>query len=186
MTFALPRSARSFFVAGLANGWAPACGMSRTAQGRPRPTAGSDHHARTRITAFARATARRHPFWAYKTAHRLLRRAGLGHRPQAHPAPVAGRGPATASLLPQASAGEPPDTERLAATRSSNVWALDFQFDETPDRRLKLANIVDEHTREALAMRVGRLRRRRARRPHRGPRRPTRRTGPPEMDNGPS
>jgi putative transposase len=37
------------------------------------------------------------------------------------------------------------------------VWALDFQFDETADRRrLKLLNIVDEHTREALAMRVGR------------------------------
>jgi putative transposase len=37
------------------------------------------------------------------------------------------------------------------------VWAIDFQFDETSDgRRLKLANIVDEHTREGLAMRVGR------------------------------
>lgn len=35
--------------------------------------------------------------------------------------------------------------------------AIDFQFDETADRRrLKLCNIVDEHTREALAMRVGR------------------------------
>jgi putative transposase len=37
------------------------------------------------------------------------------------------------------------------------VWAIDFQFDETADRRrLKLANIVDEFTREALAIRVGR------------------------------
>jgi len=37
------------------------------------------------------------------------------------------------------------------------VWALDFQFDETADqRRLKLCNMVDEHTRESLAMRVGR------------------------------
>jgi len=41
--------------------------------------------------------------------------------------------------------------------RSARVWALDFQFDETADgRRLKLLNIVDEHTREALAMRVTR------------------------------
>lgn len=39
----------------------------------------------------------------------------------------------------------------------NHVWALDFQFDETADhRRLKLLNIVDEHTREALVMRVGR------------------------------
>lgn len=37
------------------------------------------------------------------------------------------------------------------------MWAIDFQFDETSDcRRLKLCNIVDEFTREALAMRVGR------------------------------
>ena len=37
------------------------------------------------------------------------------------------------------------------------MWAIDFQFDETADRRrLKLCNIVDEFTREALAMDVGR------------------------------
>jgi transposase InsO family protein len=36
-------------------------------------------------------------------------------------------------------------------------WALDFIFDETADRRrLKLCNIVDEYTREALAIRVDR------------------------------
>jgi len=47
--------------------------------------------------------------------------------------------------------------ERLRAAQPNQVWAIDFQFDETSDgRRLKLANIVDEHTREALAMRVGR------------------------------
>lgn len=37
------------------------------------------------------------------------------------------------------------------------MWALDFQFDETTDRRrLKSLHVVDEHTRGALAMRVGR------------------------------
>ncbi len=47
--------------------------------------------------------------------------------------------------------------ELLRATRPNQVWAIDFQFDETADyRRLKLTNIVDEFTREALAMRVGR------------------------------
>ena len=41
--------------------------------------------------------------------------------------------------------------------RPNHVWAIDFEFDETADqRRLKLANIVDEYTREALVMRVGR------------------------------
>jgi len=48
-------------------------------------------------------------------------------------------------------------TERLRASRPNQVWAIDFQFDETADyRRLKLANVVDEFTKEALAMRVGR------------------------------
>jgi putative transposase len=51
----------------------------------------------------------------------------------------------------------PDSTERLCALRPNHVWAIDFQFDETADcRRLKLANIVDEYTREALVMRVGR------------------------------
>jgi putative transposase len=51
----------------------------------------------------------------------------------------------------------PEVVERLRAEHPNQVWAIDFQFDETADgRRLKLCNIVDEHTREALAMRVGR------------------------------
>lgn len=45
----------------------------------------------------------------------------------------------------------------LQASRPDDVWAIDMQFDETCDgRRLKLCNIVDEFTREALAMRVDR------------------------------
>ena len=42
---------------------------------------------------------------------------------------------------------------RLRAERPNHVWALDFQFDQTADGWvLKLLNIVDEHTREALAI----------------------------------
>lgn len=51
----------------------------------------------------------------------------------------------------------PGSAERRRATRPNEVWAIDFQFDETSDyRRLKLTNIVDEFTREALAMEVNR------------------------------
>lgn len=51
----------------------------------------------------------------------------------------------------------PGTSKRLRAERPNHVWAIDFQFDETEDgRRLKLTNIVDEHTREALEMRVAR------------------------------
>jgi putative transposase len=45
------------------------------------------------------------------------------------------------------------DGERLRAERPNHVWALDFQADETADgRQLRLLNVVDEFTREALAM----------------------------------
>jgi putative transposase len=47
--------------------------------------------------------------------------------------------------------------KRLRAERPNHVWALDFQFDTTTDgRTLKLLHVVDEHTREALAIRVAR------------------------------
>jgi len=46
---------------------------------------------------------------------------------------------------------------RLRAERPNQVWAFDFQFDQTADGRiLKLLNVVDEFTREALEMLVER------------------------------
>jgi putative transposase len=47
--------------------------------------------------------------------------------------------------------------DRLAAEHPDHVWALDYQFDQTQDGRiLKLLNVVDEHTREALTITVER------------------------------
>ena len=47
--------------------------------------------------------------------------------------------------------------QRLRAERPNQVWAFDFQFDQTADGRvIKLLNIVDEFTREALEMLVER------------------------------
>jgi putative transposase len=43
--------------------------------------------------------------------------------------------------------------QRLRAERPDQVWAFDFQFDQTADgRAIKLLNVVDEFTREALVM----------------------------------
>ena len=43
--------------------------------------------------------------------------------------------------------------ERLRAEAPDHVWALDYQFDQTADGRLlKLLHVVDEFTREALAI----------------------------------
>jgi putative transposase len=47
--------------------------------------------------------------------------------------------------------------ERLRAKRPDHVWAFDFQFDQTADGHiLKLLHVVDEFTREALAIRCAR------------------------------
>jgi len=46
---------------------------------------------------------------------------------------------------------------RLRAAHPDHVWALDFQFDQTTDlRTLKILNVCDEFTREALAIEVSR------------------------------
>ena len=46
---------------------------------------------------------------------------------------------------------------RLRAQRPDHVWAIDFQFDQTADGRiLKLLHVVDEFTREALAIKCER------------------------------
>jgi len=46
---------------------------------------------------------------------------------------------------------------RLEAQRPDHVWALDYQHDQTADGRvIRLLNVVDEFTREALVMHVAR------------------------------
>ena len=46
---------------------------------------------------------------------------------------------------------------RLRPERANHVWAYDFVEDRTRDgRKIRLLNVVDEFTRECLAIRVGR------------------------------
>jgi len=50
-----------------------------------------------------------------------------------------------------------PEARWLRAERPNQLWAIDYQYDQTSDgRMLRLLNIVDEFTREALVMQVGR------------------------------
>jgi putative transposase len=45
----------------------------------------------------------------------------------------------------------------MCPIRPNVIWAMDFQFDQTTDGRLlKLLNVIDEYTRECLAIDVGR------------------------------
>ncbi len=127
-------------------------GQHRSTQRKPcRPRPAEEDTLRRRLRAIAGA----HPRWGWKMAHRLLLREGfkLNHK-------------RTRRLWREEGLRRPPQCRKrrrgpggeiARASRPNDVWAADFQFDETADgRRLKLLNIVDEFTREALAMRVGR------------------------------
>jgi transposase InsO family protein len=117
-----------------------------------RPIPDEEDKLRRRL----RDIAREHPRWGWKTAHAILRREGWSinrKRTQRLWRSEGLRRPAPCKRKRR----RPESGELFRAERPNHVWALDFQFDETADhRRLKLLNIVDEHTREALAMRVGR------------------------------
>ncbi len=118
----------------------------------PRPD------AETKLRGRLREIAKAHPRWGYKMAARVLRREGWHVNRKRVQRLWREEGLKRPPQRPRKRRRHRPEsTERLRAERPNHVWAVDFCFDETSDRRrLKLANIVDEHTREALAMRVGR------------------------------
>ena len=133
-------------------------GQHRTTQRRPVAVCPGEE---ARLRARLRRIAREHPRWGWRMAWRVLRRepggqwSGVNHKRIRRLWREEGlRRPAGPRKRRRVA---PEQAERLRAERPNQVWAIDFQFDETSDgRRLKLANIVDEHTREALAMRVAR------------------------------
>ena len=130
-------------------------GQNRATQRRPK-TPPSD--SETRLRQWLREFARDNPRLGWRKAHAVARREGLVvnskrtlrlwrdeglQRPLPRKAKRRRLGDGTA--------------KRLRAQRPNDVWALDFQFDATADsKRLKLLNIVDEFTREALAVTVER------------------------------
>lgn len=130
-------------------------GQHRSTQRRPgRPMPAAEEKLRRWLRRFAR----QHPRLGWRKAHDVVRREGflVNHK-------------RLRRLWREEGLRRPPprrnkrrrpgssDGTLLRAEYPNHVWALDFQFDETADgRRLKLLNIVDEHTREALAMDVHR------------------------------
>lgn len=113
------------------------------------------------MRAELRRIARKHPRWGWRMAYRLLRRettspwVSVNHkriqrlwREEGLRRPVRTR---------KRRRTRTEDSQRLRAVHPNQVWAIDFQFDSTSDgRQLKSLHVVDEHTREALAMRVDR------------------------------
>ncbi len=130
-------------------------GQHRSTQRKPRvPRPIDDAELRAELRTIAKA----HPRWGYKMAARLVRREGWKVNRKRVQRLWRDEGLKRPPQRPRKRRRARRDTaERLRALRPNHVWAIDFEFDETADlRRLKFANIVDECTREALAMRVGR------------------------------
>lgn len=141
---------------GVSERWAcRVVGQHRSTQ-RHEPTTAADDAA---LRAELRKFSVKRPRWGYRRAHHHLRQLGWEvnrkrvqrlWREEGLRVPVRKRKRRRLgdSTVP---------AERLRAERPNHVWAFDFQFDQTADgRALKLCNIVDEFTREALVMLVAR------------------------------
>ncbi len=113
--------------------------------------AGDDQALRSEL----RRISRRRPRWGYRRAHQLLLEEGWTinrKRTQRLWREEGLRVPRRRRKRQRVGESTVP-AERLRAERPDHVWALDFQFDLTADGRiLKLLHVVDEFTREALAI----------------------------------
>ena len=130
-------------------------GQHRSTQRRRPGTGDRDDALRAQLRELSRA----HPRWGYRKVWACLREQGwVANRKKVQrlwreeglrvPRRRRKRYRLGSSTTPAA---------RLRAERPNEVWALDFQFDTTSDGRiLKLLHVVDEHTREALAIEVER------------------------------
>ena len=129
-------------------------GQHRSIQRRPPVVAADDQALRTALREFAG----RRPRWGYRRAHHHLREEGWEiNRKRVQrvwrdeglrvPQPRRRKRPV----------GDGPDGRNVNATAADEVWALDFQADQTADGRpIRLVNIIDEHTRQALVMHAAR------------------------------
>jgi putative transposase len=105
-----------------------------------------------------REIAAEHIRWGRRMAYRLLRREGwtVNHKRVQRLWREEGLQRPTPRKRKRA---RPADgsVRRHRAQHPHQVWAMDFQFDATADgRRLKFLNVIDEHSRLCLAIRVGR------------------------------
>jgi putative transposase len=111
------------------------------------------------LRAQLRQLSRDHPRWGYRRAHAQLVQQGwrVNRKAVQRRWREEGLRVPTKRRKRQRLGTSTYPADRLAAEHPNHVWALDYQFDQTTDGRiLKLLNVVDEHTREALAIAVER------------------------------
>ena len=124
-------------------------GQHRSTQ-RHRPQAAPDDQALRRCL---REISEKKPRWGYRRAHaRLLEEGWSVNRKRVQRLWREEGLRAPRRKAKRARLGDNRDGKHLRAERPNHLWALDFQSDETADgRQLRLLNVLDEFTREALA-----------------------------------
>jgi putative transposase len=126
-------------------------GQHRSTQRHEPCVADDDGALRDRL----RAISRERPRWGYRRAHAMLCEEGWAvnrKRVQRLWREEGLRVPVRRRKRQRLGSSTVP-AKRLVAERPDHVWAIDFQFDQTADGRiLKLLHVVDEFTREALAI----------------------------------
>jgi putative transposase len=141
---------------GVSERWAcRVVGQHRSTQRHEPKTAADDAALRGELRKFSKER----PRWGYRRAHHRLREDGWEvnrKRVQRLWREEGLRVPQRRRKRRRLGDSTVP-AQRLRAERPNHVWAFDFQFDQTADgRALKLLNVVDEFTRESLAMLVAR------------------------------
>lgn len=130
-------------------------GQHRSTQRHETPLAPEDQALRKRL----RELSGERPRWGYRRAHAHLLVEGWSlnrKRVQRIWREEGLRVPAKAKKRRRIGDSTVP-ASRLSAQFPNHVWALDFQHDASSDgRELKFLNVVDEYTREALAIEVDR------------------------------
>ena len=130
------------------------CGQHRSTQRHEPQIAPDDGALRKRLREISEAK----PRWGYRRAHARLLEEGWDvneKRVQRLWRDEGLRVPRRKRK--RARVGDNADGKRLRATHPDHVWALDFQTDETADgRQIRILNVVDEFTREALGCEVAR------------------------------
>ena len=131
-------------------------GQHRSTQRHELTVAPDDEALRRRL----RKLSARKPRWGYRRAHGHLVGEGFSinrKRVQRIWREEGLRVPARKRKRRRLGQSTAEGAGRLRATHPGHLWALDFQHDATADgRELKFLNVVDEFTREALAIEVDR------------------------------
>jgi putative transposase len=130
-------------------------GQNRATQRKPpRPLGDLEQ----RLRAWLRAFSAKHPRWGWRRATACAREAGFDVNTKRVQRLWRDEG----LKVPYRRKKRPPlglgvQVGAFCPARPNVVWAIDFQFDQTDDAKvLKLLNIIDEYTRECLAIGVAR------------------------------